>query len=109
VVELDDATFEAGTEGTWTVVDFWAPWCGPCRAFHPIFDEVARDTEGVRFARCNVDESPRSASALGIMSIPTVVLFDASGNEVDRIVGVPARKAFDHLLALASPSSQPAP
>lgn len=89
VVDLDDASFEAGTEGAWTVVDFWTPWCGPCKAFHPVFDQVAYDTPEVRFARCDVDANPRSASALGILGVPTVVLFDPDGNEADRIVGVP--------------------
>jgi thioredoxin len=99
VADLDDDTFEAATEGGWTVVDFWAPWCGPCRAFHPIFDQAARDdTGGIRFARCDVDTSPQIASVLNILSIPTIVLFDPAGNEVERFVGVPPRPAFARLL-----------
>ncbi len=99
VADIDDGTFEAATEGGWTVVDFWAPWCGPCKAFHPIFDQAARDdTGGIRFARCNVDTSPQTSSLLNILSIPTIVLFDPAGNEVERLVGVPPRPAFTRLL-----------
>lgn len=103
VSDIDDASFEAATEGGWTVVDFWAPWCGPCKAFHPIFDQVARDdTTGIRFARCNVDANPQTSTMLNILSIPTVVLFDPLGNEVDRVVGVPPRKELTRLLQLAT-------
>ncbi|MDZ7734598.1 MAG: thioredoxin family protein [Acidimicrobiia bacterium] len=101
-MDLDDSSFEAGTEGGWTVLDLWAPWCGPCRAFHPVFEEVAASTDGVRFARCDVDTSPRTAALLGVQTVPTVVLFDPAGNEVDRIVGVPPRRELDRLLGMAS-------
>lgn len=106
VADIDDESFETATEGGWTLVDFFAPWCSPCKAFHPVFDEVAASHDGrVRFARCNVDVSPRTASALGILSIPTLVLFDADGNEARRAVGVPTRRDLDRLIATAETSA----
>ncbi len=109
VIDLDDTTFDAGTEGGWTVVDFWATWCGPCRTFHPLFEQAARtDTRGVRFARVDVDACRRTASLVGIMSVPTVILFDPDGNEVTRISGVPSPQALEQLVALG-PESEAAP
>lgn len=79
-----------------------AIWNGAVLADHPVFDQVAHDTPRVRFARCDVDANPRTAAALGILSIPTVALFDPDGNEADRIVGVPPRKELNRLLARAT-------
>jgi len=69
------------------VVDFWAPWCGPCRMVSPIIEQLAREYSGkVVFGKVNVDENQRVSASFGIQSIPTVMIFKA-GKPVDVIVG----------------------
>ena len=69
------------------IVDFWAPWCGPCRAVAPILEELASEYDGkVVVAKVNTDEHPNHAGKLGIMAIPTLIMFK-DGKEVDRIQG----------------------
>lgn len=71
-----------------TLVDFWAPWCGPCRQLGPILDEFARQNGGsVQVAKVNVDECPHLAVGYGIQSIPTLLLFK-DGVIVDRLIGL---------------------
>jgi thioredoxin 1 len=70
------------------LVDFWAPWCGPCRMQTPILEKLAKsDDVEVNIAKCNTDENPDIAQQLGIVSIPTLILF-RDGKEVDRFIGV---------------------
>ena len=68
------------------VVDFWAPWCGPCRMLSPVVDEVAMESKDVVFGKVNVDEEKELADKYGIMSIPALVLFK-NGEAVDTMIG----------------------
>ncbi|MGB9634112.1 MAG: thioredoxin [Chloroflexaceae bacterium] len=84
------------------VVDFWAPWCAPCRAIAPILDKLATEYEGrLTIAKVNTDEEIRYASNLGIQGIPTLIIFK-NGQEVGRLVGSRSeaqyREVFDKVL-----------
>ena len=88
-VAVTDDTFEANVikAKTPVLVDFWAPWCSPCRMVAPLVEELATEYEGkVVFAKVDVDENPKMAHKYGIMSIPTLLVFK-DGNPVSHIVG----------------------
>ena len=92
--EVTDKTFETEVlQGDLpTLVDFWAEWCGPCRMIAPIVEEIAAELEGrLNVVKMNVDENPATPSRLGIMGIPTLILFKG-GVEVERIVGYRPKK-----------------
>ena len=97
---IDDASFLEKTEGGYTVVDFWAGWCAPCRTFAPVFRAVAAAHDGpVRFGACDVEANPGVAQLLQIRSIPTLVVFGPDGSEVGRSTGVVSRGALEATVA----------
>ncbi len=69
-----------------SVVDFWAPWCGPCKMFGPVFENASKEYKNINFYKLNVDEEEDISKELGIMSIPTIVLFK-DGKEIKRNIG----------------------
>jgi thioredoxin 1 len=96
VKEVTDETFEADVlqaDGP-VVVDFWAPWCGPCRAVTPILEQLAEERPGISFTKVNIDDNPNYASRYGVLSIPTVILFE-DGEPQDTIIGARPRAYFE--------------
>ena len=101
VMELQDATFdkELAQIDELTVVDFWAPWCGPCRMVAPVIEELAGEMEGeVRFVKVNVDENQEIAQRYGVRSIPTLGFF-RGGEPVGSIVGAYPKAALEQVIA----------
>jgi thioredoxin 1 len=95
-IELTDDQFESEVLGADVpvLVDFWAPWCGPCRMVGPIVEELAGEYgERLKVTKVNTDHSPTNAGRLGIRGIPTLILF-RDGQEVDRVVGALPKAAL---------------
>ncbi|MFQ5837352.1 MAG: thioredoxin [Thermoplasmata archaeon] len=97
--ELSDATFDREVKNhSLLLVDFWAPWCGPCKMVAPVIRQLAKDYSGkVAFGKLNTDENPQTAMRFRIMSIPTLMLFK-NGKTADIIVGAAPRAGIEAML-----------
>ena len=93
----EDMRFENLSGQHMALVDFWAAWCGPCKMIAPVVEALAAETEGVTFAKVNVDEHPEVAMGLGIQAIPTLFLFK-DGKAVDKAVGLQTKEALKAMI-----------
>jgi thioredoxin 1 len=100
VTELDESSFDAAIAGGPVLVDFWAPWCRPCKAIEPILEELPVDV-----AKVNIDEEPGIASRYDVLSIPTVILF-SGGEPRGSVVGARPRSHFQKWLAEVVPAGE---
>jgi thioredoxin 1 len=101
VREITDETFEAEVLQAErpVVIDFWAPWCGPCKAVEPVLADLAEKHAGrVEFTKLNIDENPVVASRYGVLAIPTAILFEA-GEARETVVGARSRSHYEQAWA----------
>jgi thioredoxin 1 len=107
VREVTDSDFEQVVlQGdTPVVVDFWAPWCGPCKAIAPVLDQLDKAHDEVEFVKLDIDANPETASRCGVLSIPTVILFEG-GEARETLVGARPKSHYERAWAawLGSPA-----
>ncbi len=103
LVQFTDANFEQEVlkSGKPVLVDFWAPWCGPCRAVGPVVEDLAEAYKGrVKVGKINIDDNPKTATTYGVMSIPTLILFN-KGDMMDKLVGLSPKERLEGLIKKA--------
>ncbi len=102
LVQVTDANFDAEVlqSSTTVLVDFWAPWCGPCRQIAPLLDELAAERADVKIVKVNIDENPNTPSQYGVRAIPTLLVFKA-GKMTQQHVGAAQKSKLVQMIDAA--------